>query len=108
MGDRMLSIARRYGVAVLIVALALHLMLAIPPVRNESPTALFFAAVMMSSWYGGLGASLLSEVPHERLETLPHGGAHPGDRPFRTGRPARRPALHLPWGCRRTSDFSQE
>ena len=60
MGDRMLSIARRYGVAVSVVALALLLTLAIPPVRNESPTALFFAAVMVSSWYGGLGAGLLA------------------------------------------------
>ena len=60
MGDRMLSLARRYGVAVSAVALALLLTLAIPPVRNESPTALFFAAVMVSSWYGGLEAGLLA------------------------------------------------
>jgi signal transduction histidine kinase/CheY-like chemotaxis protein len=60
MGDRMLSLTRRYGVAVSVVALALLLTLAIPPVRNESPTTLFFAAVMVSSWYGGLGAGLLA------------------------------------------------
>ena len=54
------TLARRYGVAVSVVALALLMTLAIPPVRNESPTALFFAAVMVSSWYGGLGAGLLA------------------------------------------------
>ena len=54
------TLARRYGVAVSVVALALLMTLAIPPVRNESPTALFFAAVMVSSWYGGLGAGLFA------------------------------------------------
>src|SRR5512135_1387280 len=54
------TLARRCGVAVSVVALALLMTLAIPPVRNESPTALFFAAVMVSSWYGGLGTGLLA------------------------------------------------
>ena len=36
MGDRMLSLARCYGVAVSVVALALLMTLAIPSVRNET------------------------------------------------------------------------
>src|SRR4051794_15568165 len=60
MGDGIPSIARRYGAAVTAVSLALLLTLACPPVRSESPTALFFAAVMISSWYAGLGPGLLA------------------------------------------------
>jgi signal transduction histidine kinase len=60
MGDGIPSIARRYGAAVTAVALALLLTLACPSVRSESPTALFFAAVMISSWYAGLGPGLLA------------------------------------------------
>jgi signal transduction histidine kinase len=60
MGDGMPSIARRYGAAVIAVALVFLLTLACPPVRSESPTALFFAAVMISSWYAGLGPGLLA------------------------------------------------
>ena len=54
------SIVRRYGAAMTAVALALLLTLACPPVRGESPTTLFFAAVMISSWYAGLGPGLLA------------------------------------------------
>jgi signal transduction histidine kinase/ActR/RegA family two-component response regulator len=54
------TLARRHGVAVSVVTLALLMTLAIPSVRNESPTALFFAAIMVSSWYGGLGAGLFA------------------------------------------------
>ena len=60
MGDGIPSIARRYGAAVTAVFLALLLTQACPPVRSESPTALFFAAVMISSWYAGLGPGLLA------------------------------------------------
>ena len=42
------------------VSLALLLSLAIPPGGAESPTAPFFAAVMISSWYGGLWAGLVA------------------------------------------------
>ena len=50
----------RYGVALLTVVLALLLMLIIDrwvPMRT-SPFLLFFAAVMVSAWYGGFGAGL--------------------------------------------------
>src|SRR5262249_1457063 len=60
MDNGMPSIVRRYSAAVTAVALALVLTLACPPVRSESPTALFFAAVMISSWYAGLGPGLLA------------------------------------------------
>ena len=51
---------RGYIAAVAAVAAALLLTVLIPPIRGESPTALFFAAVMVSSWYGGLGPGLLA------------------------------------------------
>src|SRR4051794_18750869 len=60
MGDGIPSVARRYGAAMTTVALALLLTFACPPVRSENPTALFFAAVMISSWYAGLGPGLLA------------------------------------------------
>ena len=62
----------RYAVAVLSVAVALGLMtLSQPLLRppSEPPfqlwmrlTPLFFAAVMISAWYGGLGAGLLASL----------------------------------------------
>lgn len=48
---------RRYGVAVLAVAIALLLA---PLIEHESPFLLFFAAVMVSAWYGGMGAGVLA------------------------------------------------
>ena len=52
---------RRYGVAVLAVAIALLLkLLLVPLIQEESPFLLFFAAVMVSAWYGGLGPGLLA------------------------------------------------
>ncbi|MBI3950424.1 MAG: PAS domain S-box protein, partial [Acidobacteria bacterium] len=50
----------RYGVAILSVALALLLTLRFSPLKNDSPFPLFFAAVMLSTWYGGLGPGLLA------------------------------------------------
>ena len=44
-----------YGVAVLAVAIALLLkLLLIPLIDRESPFLLFFAAVLVSAWYGGI------------------------------------------------------
>lgn len=40
------------------VAAALPMTALIPPIRGEGPTARFFAAVMVSSWYGGRGPGL--------------------------------------------------
>lgn len=50
----------RYGVAIFCVLLALVLMLGFSAwiSINGSPFVIFFAAVMASAWYGGLGAGL--------------------------------------------------
>ncbi|MEH2159257.1 PAS domain S-box protein [Nostoc sp.] len=51
-----------YGVAFLAVALALWTTLLLNPYLTPTPAALFFAAVMVSAWYGGLGPGLLATV----------------------------------------------
>jgi len=52
---------RRYGFAVLAVAIALVVKLLLAPlIQEESPFLLFFATVVVSSWYGGLGPGLLA------------------------------------------------
>lgn len=53
---------RYYGVAVLTVAIALLLTIASGPITEQTPTPLFFAAVMASSWYGGMKPGLLASV----------------------------------------------
>ena len=55
---------QRYGVAVLAVVLALLLMLWLNPwvAMTKSPFLMFFGAVMVSAWYGGMGAGLLATV----------------------------------------------
>ena len=56
---------RRYGVAVWLglLALLLTLLLQQPMQQNpQSPFLLFFAAVLVSAWYGGLGPALLTIV----------------------------------------------
>lgn len=52
----------RYGIVVLIVALALVLMLMLDPwlSMRGTPFLLFFSAVMVSGWYGGLKSGLLA------------------------------------------------
>ncbi|MBE9157277.1 PAS domain S-box protein [Nodosilinea sp. LEGE 06152] len=52
----------QYGVAVLSVALALGINLLFRTYLEPTPTPLFFAAVMVSAWYGGLGPGLLATV----------------------------------------------
>ena len=52
----------RYGVAVLVVGLAAGLTLLLPPVAEGTPFLFFFAAVMLSAWYGGLGPALLTII----------------------------------------------
>lgn len=54
----------RYGLVVLIVALALVLMLMLDPwlSMNNTPFLLFFSAVMLSAWYGGLKSGLLATL----------------------------------------------
>ncbi|MEW6496921.1 MAG: PAS domain S-box protein, partial [Cyanobacteriota bacterium] len=56
------SLILRYIVAVLAIALALGLTSWLWPVIKPNASLLFFAAVMFSAWYGGLGAGLLSTV----------------------------------------------
>ena len=51
----------RYGVTVLAVLLALGLKLLLEPlIREESPFLIFFGAVMVSAWFGGLRSGLLA------------------------------------------------
>src|SRR5690349_8918998 len=50
----------RYGVALLTVILALTLTLLLWPLFDPPVFSLFFAAVMISAWYGGLGPGLLA------------------------------------------------
>jgi two-component system NtrC family sensor kinase len=49
-----------YGIAVVAAMLALVLTLFILPMIQPSVFPLFFAAVMLSAWYGGLGPGLLA------------------------------------------------
>jgi len=52
----------RYLVAALIPGLAIALAKVIPGRADPSHFSLFFIAVMLTSWYGGLGAGLLATV----------------------------------------------
>ncbi|MFN6460405.1 MAG: PAS domain S-box protein [Nostoc sp. DedVER02] len=49
-----------YGIALLCVALAVGGTLLLYEYLTPTPAALFFAAVMVSAWYGGLGPGLLA------------------------------------------------
>lgn len=50
----------QYGVAIFSVVLALLLTELIEPLRVRTPFPLFFAAVAVSAWYGGIGPGLLA------------------------------------------------
>ncbi|HVG21245.1 MAG TPA: PAS domain S-box protein [Blastocatellia bacterium] len=50
----------RYGLAVLSTGLALLLTRLLGHAMDASPTPLFFAAVMITAWYGGMGPGLLA------------------------------------------------
>ena len=52
----------RYTTAILLVGLALGVAKLIPWRADPSHFSLFFVAVMLSSWYGGLGAGLLATI----------------------------------------------
>ncbi len=62
---------QRYGVAVLAVVLALLLMLWLNPwvAMTKSPFLMFFGAVMVSAWYGGMEAGLLATFLSAVLST---------------------------------------
>lgn len=49
-----------YGIALLLVGLALGISLVAPFIFETYPFLLFFAAVIFSAWYGGFGAGLLA------------------------------------------------
>jgi K+-sensing histidine kinase KdpD len=52
----------RYGVAILVVGLAAGLTHLLQPVAAETPFLFFFAAVMLSAWYGGFGPALVTSL----------------------------------------------
>jgi C4-dicarboxylate-specific signal transduction histidine kinase len=52
----------RYTIAIGAVAVALSIASAIPSRADPSHFSLFFVAVMLSSWYGGLGAGLVATI----------------------------------------------
>lgn len=55
------SVWAQYGISVLAVGLALSLkLLLVPLVTQDAPFQLFFLAVMVAAWYGGLGPGLLA------------------------------------------------
>src|SRR4051794_22747190 len=56
------SILLRYSLASVAAALALLLTLLIRPILHEPLFSLFYVAVLVSSWYGGLGPGLLTTV----------------------------------------------
>jgi PAS domain S-box-containing protein len=52
----------RYAIAVLAVAIALLVTWQLAGLLNRTFTPLFFAAVMVSSWYGGMGPGLVAAI----------------------------------------------
>src|SRR2546422_7014402 len=52
----------RYAIAIASVAAALSMASLLPSRADPSHFTLFFAAVMVSAWYGGLGAGLVATI----------------------------------------------
>src|SRR6266436_2393310 len=52
----------RYAISIAAVGIALGLALLIPWRADPSHFTLFFAAVMLSAWYGGLGTGLVATI----------------------------------------------
>src|SRR4030095_13648131 len=57
---RTASVVLRYGLAVLSVAAALFIKELLRTYFDPTPNSLFFCAVVLSSWVGGLGPGLLA------------------------------------------------
>src|SRR5205809_6291706 len=82
------SIARRYGLAVLLTALAIIASIVLAPHWNPRHLLLpFYPAVMLSAWSGGFGpgllATLVSALALDYFWLPPpfaFGMRHPGDR----------------------------
>lgn len=53
---------QRYGLALLLIALAALTSLGLKPLIEPIPAALFFVAVLISAWYGGLGPGVLASL----------------------------------------------
>ncbi len=58
----MLDLILRYGLAVTSVGLALLITHLLMPVMSATTSPLFFAAVMLAAWYGGLGPGVVASV----------------------------------------------
>ncbi|BAS60214.1 PAS/PAC sensor hybrid histidine kinase (plasmid) [Leptolyngbya boryana NIES-2135] len=56
------SYIAQYGVAIVSVTLALGIILALNAYLASTPSPLFFAAVMLSAWYGGLDSGIPATV----------------------------------------------
>jgi signal transduction histidine kinase len=56
------SILLRYGIAVVAVLVAFGVRMMLSPVVGASVSPLFYLAVMIGAWYGGMGPGLLSTV----------------------------------------------
>jgi len=61
-GGHIGAVIRRYVVAVLMAAMALALTSAFKPIAEHGVYLFFFAAVVSSAWYGGLGPGLVTTV----------------------------------------------
>ena len=59
---RITSVVLRYGLAVLSVATALMIKELLRTYFDPTPNSLFFCAVVLSSWLGGLGPGLLASL----------------------------------------------
>jgi signal transduction histidine kinase len=57
-----LSAVRRYGVAIVLSVVALGLTSALEPYIESTRFIVFFAALAVSAWYGGLGPGLLTSL----------------------------------------------
>src|SRR6185295_15929757 len=52
----------RYGVAVVSIGLVTGLTIVLQPYLKHGVMAIFFASVMFSAWYGGLGPGLVASA----------------------------------------------
>ncbi len=58
----MLTVLRRYGLAVLLVGLALPAVVYLTPILADAPAEVLVVAVLLSALYGGLGPGLVATV----------------------------------------------
>src|ERR1044071_3281100 len=58
----MLALLLRYGLAVTFVGLALLITHLLMPVISAMTSPLFFAAVLLTAWYGGFGPGFVASI----------------------------------------------